>query len=401
MLDILPFFNRDTMPVYPTEASWILSTSTSPDPLYQDKNLTVYGIPISPSLESSQIASASSTDPSTVDQSLDHSLKRKREASPESPSKRPALMAEESGLLKKTPSLGDIIHRADFSPVGLTGETAQEWRRLMIDTMFPDVKEKMDTKKQNHRKERYRDSVPSPSKKFNDKGAGSSVPNSEHSKSTAETNTSDTKGPTPLNGKDGSAESNVSSQVSERYDTQNPKPFYIQIDIYKRARLPPGFHKQLPKYDSPSASASSSRPTLAYIAVGPRVRGKFDVKKADELGVPFGPERGKLTKGESVTVKVKVNGQFVERVVQPEECVGENETPVVSDCYIEYLSYLIETFIFTGRLGSGYSNKSAYPFSVIRLRYFPFLCKIPLNQTRRPRSVCRAVRLPHLWRWSL
>jgi ribonuclease Z len=54
------------------------------------------------------------------------------------------------------------------------------------------------------------------------------------------------------------------------------------------------------------------------------------------LGVPFGPERSKLTKGESVTVKVKVDGQFVERVVQPEECIGESETPVVSDPLYEY-----------------------------------------------------------------
>ena len=81
-------------------------------------------------------------------------------------------------------------------------------------------------------------------------------------------------------------------------------------------------------------SVSSPRPTLAYIAVGPRVRGKFDVKSAEELGVPSGPKRGKLTRGESVTVKVKVDGQFVDRVVRPEECVGESETPVVGDRYM-------------------------------------------------------------------
>jgi ribonuclease Z len=80
--------------------------------------------------------------------------------------------------------------------------------------------------------------------------------------------------------------------------------------------------------------ASSAKPTLAYIAVGPRVRGKFDVEKAQELGVPSGPKRGKLTRGESVTVRVKVDGKFVERIVRPEECVGESETPVVS--YLQF-----------------------------------------------------------------
>jgi hypothetical protein len=44
-----------------------------------------------------------------------------------------------------------------------------------------------------------------------------------------------------------------------------------------------------------------------------------------------GPKRGQLTKGQSVTVRVKVDDQFVERVVQPEECVGESETPMVSN----------------------------------------------------------------------
>ena len=208
------FFNRDTMPVYPTEASWTLSTSTSPDPLYQDKNLTVYGIPILPSYESSQITSPSSTDPSTVTQSLDHTLKRKREASPESPLKRPALVAEESGLLEKTPSLGDIIHQADFTPVGLTGEIAQEWRKLMVNTMFPGVKEKIEAKKQKHRRERDRDSVPSPSKKSDDKKAGPSTPRSEHAMSTA---TCESKGPTLVNGNNDAATSNVSTPKADIY----------------------------------------------------------------------------------------------------------------------------------------------------------------------------------------
>jgi ribonuclease Z len=47
-----------------------------------------------------------------------------------------------------------------------------------------------------------------------------------------------------------------------------------------------------------------------------------------------GPKRNQLTKGQSVTVRVKVDNDFVERVVRPEECIGESETPVVGDCWI-------------------------------------------------------------------
>lgn len=308
---------RDTMPIYPVEASWNLSTSSSPDPLYQDKNITVYGIPILPSFESPQNTSRSTSDPSTVAESSDHSLKRKREASPDSSTKRSTLTAEGIHSLNNAPSLADIVDQADFTPSVLTGETAQQWRRWMIDVMFPGVKDKLEAQKQKHRKERDRDAVPSPSKKSNNKSAGPGVPNNGRSNAMDnEMDTVDNSGPIPLDGKDGSA---LCSSPN--------------IDIYKRARLPPGFHQQLPKYvhQNPSfAFTPSAKPILAYIAVGPRVRGKFDVKKAEQLGVPSGPKRGKLTRGESVTVKVQVEGKFVERVVRPEECVGESETPVAT-----------------------------------------------------------------------
>lgn len=46
--------------------------------------------------------------------------------------------------------------------------------------------------------------------------------------------------------------------------------------------------------------------------------------------MPFGPLRGRLTKGQTITFTVKEGGKMVERVVQPEECVGESESPAVS-----------------------------------------------------------------------
>lgn len=112
------------MPIYPTEASWTPTTSPSPAALYKDGNITVYAIPILPCpvLENDE-GGASLDDPVTED----HSLKRKRGNSPNIPAKRVALMAQDSG-----PETA-----AEDEPRNLVGQAAQEWRSLMIDTMFP------------------------------------------------------------------------------------------------------------------------------------------------------------------------------------------------------------------------------------------------------------------------
>jgi len=92
--------------------------------------------------------------------------------------------------------------------------------------------------------------------------------------------------------------------------------------------MPNGFHKQLPKFSS-SLPAFSTSPTLSYLLVGPRFRGKFDVEKARELGV-VGPDRGRLTRGETITIKVNIGEAEVERVVKPQDVLGEEEKPLVS-----------------------------------------------------------------------
>lgn len=76
-------------------------------------------------------------------------------------------------------------------------------------------------------------------------------------------------------------------------------------------------------------SDPSSRPTLAYAIVGPHVRGVFDQAKAKELRIPWGPVRSQLSKGETITYKVKEGGIEVERTVRPEEVVGVSEAPSV------------------------------------------------------------------------
>lgn len=204
-------FRRDTMPIYPTEASWVSSTSASPDPLYKDKIITVYGIPILPCSETPRNTSPTS-DSSTFIDSPAQILKRKRDTSPDSPSKRPALMTEENQPLGKPQSLNEIMQQADFTPVELAGETAQEWRRLMVDVMFPGVKPKMDAEKQKHRKERDRDSAPSRSKKSGDNNADASVASNENSKSTkTEAQTCDNNGPTPPHASNGPASTSPSN----------------------------------------------------------------------------------------------------------------------------------------------------------------------------------------------
>jgi ribonuclease Z len=85
-------------------------------------------------------------------------------------------------------------------------------------------------------------------------------------------------------------------------------------------REPTGFSCQLPKSTPPGDLA------LAYVLVGPRAHGKFDVKKAAALGVPSGQIRSRLTRGETVSFM----SEGVERVVRPEDCVGESGSPGVS-----------------------------------------------------------------------
>jgi hypothetical protein len=74
---------------------------------------------------------------------------------------------------------------------------------------------------------------------------------------------------------------------------------------------------------------------LCYIGIGPMYRGKFDSKKATELGVPKGRERGQLAKGESLTLK---DG----RVITPDMCLGPSTPPAVR-CFWAFMNnwYLI------------------------------------------------------------
>ena len=60
---------------------------------------------------------------------------------------------------------------------------------------------------------------------------------------------------------------------------------------------------------------AAGRLAVSYAVELPALPGKFDAVQADALGVPKGPLRGRLVKGESVTLE---DG----RVVRPADCVG-------------------------------------------------------------------------------
>ncbi|KAL0960609.1 hypothetical protein HGRIS_005641 [Hohenbuehelia grisea] len=250
---------RDTMPLTINECPSKLSNA--PTPVYKDNNITVYSLPIH----------ASSSPDLSIGQSA-QLTKRKRELSPDAPSKRTAGNDRAPGAM---PEAHEI-------PPSLLGErSAEEYRDLLISTMFPGSKA----------------------------AASQNQPANKQNKKTLKP--------------DGSLPSSSTDSAN--------------VDIYKRARLPSGFHRQLPRwnppYEAPNesnvAGSAHSKPAFAYVLVGPRVRGKFDVKRAEALGVPFGRLRGLLTKGQAVTFPVKVGDETIERTVRPEECVGESESPGV------------------------------------------------------------------------
>jgi hypothetical protein len=60
---------------------------------------------------------------------------------------------------------------------------------------------------------------------------------------------------------------------------------------------------------------SASAPAVCYAVEWAGIAGKFDASKAEQLGVPRGPLRGQLVKGQTVTLP---NGTRVE----PKQCVG-------------------------------------------------------------------------------
>ena len=111
----------------------------------------------------------------------------------------------------------------------------------------------------------------------------------------------------------------------------NP-PYVSALRRHPGSFNPAGSDRQLPRMNLTRDSEPitlKQKPSLAYIIVGPKTRGKFDAKRADELGLK-GKLRGLVANGTTVTFTTKdANGKEIERTVRPEECVGRGDNPAV------------------------------------------------------------------------
>ncbi|EIW77124.1 hypothetical protein CONPUDRAFT_139171 [Coniophora puteana RWD-64-598 SS2] len=280
---------RDSMAVKPTEVSLARrdDPSSSMEPIYKDENISVYAVPIMP-------RQAEAVRPVT-----EPSSKRKHSPSPTRPAKRLALSPDaQSSPFNATDRLQSMMKNGNFNASHLYGDVAQAWRTVLVQKMFP---------------------KPFP------------VPDPDTKKKKKQ------KPPVPASAPDSVPAPDPNQPPAPPPEHRRPIPF-------------PGYSSPLPPLD-PDFSGSKDlrrRPCLAYAVVGPRVRGKFDVKKAEELGIK-GSQRGKLTKGESVTVTVDDGaGKKIERVIRPEECVGESESAgivlLLDVPSIDYIPDLLESF---------------------------------------------------------
>lgn len=102
------------------------------------------------------------------------------------------------------------------------------------------------------------------------------------------------------------------------------------------------------RFPLPLASDADVATDMVYILRTPDVRGKFDVKTATALGVPNGPERGKLTRGESIEVN-DPSAPGGKRTITPEQCLvggGPGGTIIIVNCSQDNLPRLLASTAF-------------------------------------------------------
>jgi len=85
----------------------------SPEPVFKDHNVTVYALPLS----------------------TEASLKRKRSPSPEGSRKKPT--STDTSDTRPNRTLASLLAAPGFKPSYLTSNLADEWRKLLIQRMFP------------------------------------------------------------------------------------------------------------------------------------------------------------------------------------------------------------------------------------------------------------------------
>lgn len=278
------FLNSPTLAVNPAEVplrSSRIGRDEVPPSCYKDENVIVYAVPV---LSSKDISS-----PQTLKRVRDHS------PSPSITSKRPrvALGSTQSPPTETTPSVQELCKKNGFNPRYLQGSLAHDWRTFMVQTTFSRLQPlDLETGKNNPKR-------------------------------------------------DDSFLRQKSGRVTAEEDVKLPEQGFGSSPVYTpmlhHARRPHGFQHQLPPFSLPLPHANTSelKPTLAYVVVGPRVRGKFDAAKAKDLCVPNGKIRGQLTLGKEIRFMVEENGKQVEKLVKPEQVIGESEIPSVSSSLMD------------------------------------------------------------------
>ena len=257
--------------------------TTEPKPVFKDDNITVYGIPLQPDHLQQSSVIFENMEVDGEDSIFLENKKRKRSLSPDSSSKRPDIAGIQPGRAVDSNDVIPLLermHEPGFTPSTLEGKDAQEWRRLMVRTMFKS------------------EPPEKPKTRFKEKGKGK-------------------------------AKADVEIAQAPKSQPTNLTPIAPDTEL----RSGPGrprikhHHHPLPKLALPPLE---DKVTLCYVCIGPRQRGKFDVQKAVALGVPRGPLRGRLTKGETITFMVDDGSDGkVERTVTPEDVVGPSEAPKV------------------------------------------------------------------------
>jgi ribonuclease Z len=270
-------------------------------PVFKDDNITVFSIPITPTRHCVSGAAAQSEPLLEMSENV---LKRKREHSPELSSKRPLLdpavpAAATDGSpipLESAPLISRYLNDPQFDPTALKGEEADSWRRLVIEHMFTWLEPPPKSHRLRSGKlKRGRENAEDPETLPQGEASLASLPQAPH-------------------------------WIEDTMKNQGHPP-----GRGPKETNPAGSWKRLPTFAAPVRDLST-----AYIVVGPHVRGKFDVKRADELGL-YGPLRGRVARGETVTFTVDDDsGGKVQRTVRPEDCIGEPETKKVRLPHVAY-----------------------------------------------------------------